>query len=53
MKKELITQTDPKSPISEVFRALRTNLQFMNKSNGCETILITSTVQSEGKHLSV
>ena len=28
MKKELITQTDPKSPISEVFRALRTNLQF-------------------------
>ena len=49
MKKELITQTDPKSPISEVFRALRTNLQFMNKSNGCQTILITSTVQSEGK----
>ena len=49
MKKELITQTDPKSPISEVFRALRTNLQFMNKSNGCQTILVTSTVQSEGK----
>ena len=49
MKKELITQSDPKSPISEVFRALRTNLQFMNKSNGCQTILVTSTVQSEGK----
>ena len=49
MKKEIITQSDPKSPISEVFRALRTNLQFMSKASGCQTILITSTVQSEGK----
>lgn len=49
MKKEIITQSDPKSPISEVFRALRTNLQFMSKASDCQTILITSTVQSEGK----
>lgn len=49
MRKEIITQSDPKSPISEVFRALRTNLQFMSKSSKCQTILITSTVQSEGK----
>lgn len=49
MRKEIITQSDPKSPISEVFRALRTNLQFMSKSSNCQTILITSTVQSEGK----
>ena len=49
MRKEVITQSDPKSPISEVFRALRTNLQFMSKSSNCQTILITSTVQSEGK----
>lgn len=49
MRKEIITQSDPKSPISEVFRALRTNLQFMNKSSNCQTVLITSTVQSEGK----
>ena len=49
MRKEIITQSDPKSPISEVFRALRTNLQFMNKASNCQTILITSTVQSEGK----
>ena len=49
MRKEIITQSDPKSPISEVFRALRTNLQFMSKSRNCQTILITSTVQSEGK----
>lgn len=49
MKRELITETDPKSPISEVFRALRTNLQFMSKGDKCQTILITSTVQAEGK----
>ena len=49
MKKEIITQSDPKSPISEVFRALRTNLQFMNRAVECQTILVTSTVQSEGK----
>lgn len=50
-KKEIISHLEPKSPISEVFRALRTNLQFMYKSKECQTILITSTVQSEGKSL--
>ena len=49
MKKEVITQADPKSPVSEVFRALRTNLQFMNRFGKSQTILITSTVQAEGK----
>ena len=49
MKKEIITQSDPKSPISEVFRALRTNLQFMSRATNCQTLLVTSTVQSEGK----
>lgn len=48
-EKEIITHVESKSPISEVFRALRTNMQFMNKTKDCETILITSTVQSEGK----
>ena len=35
--KELIVKEDPKSPISEIFRTLRTNIQFMNvnkKLNG-------------------
>ena len=30
MKREVIVHQDPKSPISEVFRTLRTNIQFMN-----------------------
>ena len=49
MKKEVITQADPKSPVSEVFSALRTNLQFMNRLGKAQTMLITSTVQAEGK----
>lgn len=47
MIKELITHLDPKSPISEVFRSLRTNIQFMNSK--LDTLLITSTMQAEGK----
>ena len=43
IRKELIAQRDPKSPISEVFRTLRTNIQFMNSSKKLKTLLITST----------
>lgn len=49
MKKELLIQKNPKSPIAETFRTLRTNLQFMNAKNGLQTILVTSTVPGEGK----
>ena len=49
MKKELITKIDAKSPVSEVFRSLRTNIQYMSKSCSCQTILVTSTTQGEGK----
>jgi len=50
IKKELIVAKDPKSPVSESFRALRTNLQFMNSSDtDVHTILVTSTSPSEGK----
>lgn len=49
MKRELIVQKDPKSPASEVFRTLRTNIQFMSTSKKLQTILITSTLPGEGK----
>ena len=53
MKKELITFRNPKSPISETFRTLRTNIQFMNTKTGLKSllksILITSTLPGEGK----
>lgn len=49
MKKELITFRNPKSPISEIFRTLRTNIQFMNVNKRLKSILITSTLPGEGK----
>ena len=49
MKKEIITHREPKSPISEIFRTLRTNVQFANTKRGLHSLLITSTSPSEGK----
>ena len=49
MKKELIVFRKPKSPNSEIFRTLRTNIQFMNKNNELRTLLVTSTLPGEGK----
>lgn len=49
MKKELVTHQDPKSPISEIFRTLRTNIQFMNTKGKLKSLLITSTLPGEGK----
>ena len=49
MRKEVIVHQDPKSPISEIFRTLRTNIQFMNTKGKLRTVLITSTLPGEGK----
>ena len=49
MKKEVIAHKNPKSPISEVFRTLRTNIQFMNVNKKMKTLVVTSTFPGEGK----
>ena len=49
MKNEIITFNDPKSPIAEVFKTLRTNMQFMSNKEETLTLLVTSTVPGEGK----
>lgn len=49
MKKEVIAQKDPKSPISEIFRTLRTNIQFMNTSKKLKVLQVASTYPGEGK----
>ena len=49
MKRELIAYKDPKSPVSEIFRTLRTNIQFMNTNKKLKTLLVTSTLPGEGK----
>jgi capsular exopolysaccharide synthesis family protein len=45
----LIVQKNSKSPISEAYRTLRTNIQFSSFENDIKTILITSSGPSEGK----
>lgn len=49
MYPELVLNNEPKSVISETIRTLRTNLQFASVDKKIRTILITSSVPSEGK----
>ena len=49
MQSEIITFTSPKASVSEVFRTLRTNVQFMTASNDRKSILFTSTQSGDGK----
>ncbi len=49
----LVTYRDPKSPISEAYRMLRTNLQFSDLDKKLKTIVVTSTSPSEGKSTTI
>lgn len=46
---QLVVDLDPKSIISEAFRRLRSNMSFMNNSDGPKLVSTTSTVSGEGK----
>lgn len=48
-KIKLITHKNPKSPISEAFRTLRTNIQFSNIDKEIKTLVVTSSRPTEGK----
>lgn len=45
----LVTLTDPRSPASEAYRTLRTNLVFAGLENPLRTLVITSPAPEEGK----
>ena len=49
--RHLITQLNPRSPISEQYRTLRTNLEFSSVDNPLKSILVTSSSPSEGKSM--
>nr|WP_156112669.1 CpsD/CapB family tyrosine-protein kinase [Halobacillus sp. BBL2006] len=49
--RSLIANDNPKSPISEQFRTIRTNLQFTSIDKDLETMLVTSASPSEGKSI--
>lgn len=45
----IVTQHDPKSPVSEAYRALRTRFQLATIQQKPRTVLVTSAVPAEGK----
>ena len=45
----LITLTDPRSPVSEAYRTLRTNLEFSSLDEPVRTLVVTSPGAEEGK----
>lgn len=45
----LIVHADPRSPRAESFRSLRTNLQFLDISDGPRTFVVSSAGPGEGK----
>lgn len=48
-KRKLITKYDTKSPVSEQYRTIRTNIQFSSVDQELETIMVTSSGPGEGK----
>ncbi|MDQ0232744.1 capsular exopolysaccharide synthesis family protein [Metabacillus malikii] len=47
--RSLISLTNPKSPIAEQFRTIRTNIQFSSVDEELQTIIVTSSGPAEGK----
>ena len=48
-KIELTTFTDPKSPVAEAYRSIRTNLQFSGVDKEMKVVEVTSAIPNEGK----
>ena len=46
---QLTSYNNPKSPIAEAYRLVRTNIEFSNVDKNIKTILITSSQPNEGK----
>ena len=45
----LVTLSNPRSPVSEAYRTLRTNLQFVSLDKPLHSLLVTSAGAEEGK----
>lgn len=47
--RKLIANLDPKSPISEQYRTIRTNIQYSSVDKELKTLMVTSSGPGEGK----
>ncbi|OPL07330.1 MAG: hypothetical protein AVO33_06010 [delta proteobacterium ML8_F1] len=47
--REISSEADPRSAVSEAYRVLRTNLRFAAINREVKTLLITSSIEAEGK----
>ncbi len=52
-KRKLVVKNDPKSPVSEQYRTIRTNIQFSQIDNEIRTLMVTSSGPGEGKSTTV
>lgn len=50
---ELVARDDPRSPLAEEYRTLRTNLKFLGTSDPPRSIVVTSSQPDEGKTTTV
>jgi capsular exopolysaccharide synthesis family protein len=49
----IVTKNKPKSPVSEAYRVIRTNIQFSSIENPVKSFVVTSSVPGEGKSTTV
>ena len=53
LQRQLITMDNPRSPIAEQYKTLRTNIEFSSVDQEYKTILVTSSSPAEGKSTTV
>jgi capsular exopolysaccharide synthesis family protein len=46
---QLVVDKNPKSQIAEAFRSIRSNLHFINNTEGPKIVAVTSSISGEGK----
>lgn len=49
----IVTHADPRSPVAEAYRSLRTNLAFARMQRGLRSLLLTSPGPADGKSTTV
>lgn len=52
-KRQIITITNPRSPISESYRALRTNIEFSSIDEKLQVLMVSSAGPGEGKSTTI